>query len=44
MTLFEELQWRGLIKDTAGEDLADKLMGAQLHFIGERILLQIVCT
>ena len=32
MTLFEELQWRGLIKDTAGEDLADKLNGSPITF------------
>lgn len=32
MTLFEELQWRGLIKDTAGEDLADKLNGDPITF------------
>lgn len=32
MTLFEELQWRGLIKDMAGEDLADKLNGEPITF------------
>ena len=32
MTFFEELQWRGLIKDTAGEDLADKLNGEPITF------------
>ncbi len=32
MTLFEELQWRGLIKDTAGVDLADKLNGEPITF------------
>lgn len=32
MTFFEELQWRGLIKDTAGEDLADKLNGDPITF------------
>ena len=32
MTFFEELQWRGLIKDTAGEDLADKLNGETITF------------
>ena len=26
MTLFEELEWRGLVKDTAGDDLADKII------------------
>ena len=25
MTFFEELKWRGLVKDVAGEDIADKL-------------------
>ena len=25
MTLFEELKWRGLVKDIAGDDIADKL-------------------
>ena len=25
MTLFEELKWRGLIKDIAGEDIEKKL-------------------
>ena len=32
MTFFEELQWRGLIKDTAGEDLANKLNGEPITF------------
>ena len=32
MTLFEELKWRGLIKDTAGDDLADKLNGEPITF------------
>ena len=32
MTLYEELQWRGLIKDTAGDDLADKLNGEPITF------------
>lgn len=32
MTFFEELKWRGLIKDTAGEDLADKLNNEQVTF------------
>ncbi len=32
MTFFEELQWRGLIKDMAGEDLADKLNGEPITF------------
>lgn len=35
MTLFEDLQWRGLIKDVAGEDLADKLnQGGLTFYIG----------
>ena len=25
MTLFEELEWRGLVKDLAGDDIEDKL-------------------
>ena len=25
MTNWEELQWRGLVKDVAGEDIADKI-------------------
>ena len=32
MTFFEELEWRGLIKDKAGEDLADKLNNEQVTF------------
>ena len=32
MTFFEELQWRGLIKDTAGADLADKLNNEKITF------------
>ena len=32
MTLFEELQWRGLIKDVAGEDIKDKLNGEPITF------------
>ena len=32
MTLFEELQWRGLIKDMAGEDLAKVLNGEPITF------------
>ena len=32
MSFFEELQWRGLIKDTAGDDLADKLNGEPITF------------
>lgn len=32
MTLFEDLKWRGLIKDVAGEDLEDKLNGEPITF------------
>lgn len=32
MTLFEDLEWRGLIKDVAGEDLKDKLNGNPITF------------
>ena len=32
MTLFEELQWRGLVKDLAGEDIADKLNNEKITF------------
>ncbi len=32
MTLYEELKWRGLIKDTAGNDLEDKLNNEKLTF------------
>ena len=32
MTLFEELQWRGLIKDVAGADIADKLNNEKITF------------
>ncbi len=32
MTLFEELQWRGLIKDVAGDDIADKLNNDKITF------------
>ena len=32
MTLFEELKWRGLIKDTAGSDLEDKINSRNLTF------------
>jgi len=32
MTLFEELQWRGLVKDTAGEDIADKINSGNITF------------
>ena len=32
MTLYEDLQWRGLIKDVAGEDLKDKLDGEPITF------------
>lgn len=32
MTLFEELKWRGLIKDVAGEDIEDKLNNEKITF------------
>ncbi len=32
MTLFEELKWRGLIKDMAGEDLEDKINSGNITF------------
>ncbi len=32
MTLFEELKWRGLIKDTAGEELEKKLNNEKITF------------
>ena len=32
MTVFEELKWRGLIKDVAGENLAEKLNGEPITF------------
>ena len=32
MKLFEELKWRGLIKDVAGSDLEDKLNNEQVTF------------
>ena len=32
MTFFEELKWRGLVKDIAGEDLEDKLNNEKITF------------
>lgn len=32
MTFFEELKWRGLVKDVAGEDLGEKLNNEKLTF------------
>ena len=32
MKLFEELEWRGLVKDIAGDDLADKLNNEKITF------------
>ena len=32
MTLFEELEWRGLVKDLAGDDITDKLNNDKLTF------------
>ncbi len=35
MKIYEDLKWRGLIKDTAGEDIADKLnQGGLTFYIG----------
>ena len=32
MKLYDELKWRGLIKDEAGEDLEEKINGGGLTF------------
>ena len=32
MTLFEELKWRGLVKDLAGEDIEDKINSGNITF------------
>lgn len=32
MTLFEELEWRGLVKDLAGDDIKDKLNNEKMTF------------
>ena len=32
MNLYEDLMYRGLIKDVAGEDLKDKLKGESITF------------
>src|SRR5574344_1469508 len=32
MTFFEELKWRGLVKDVAGSDIEDKLNNEELTF------------
>ena len=32
MSFFEELEWRGLVKDVAGDDLADKLNNEKISF------------
>ncbi len=32
MTFYEELKWRGLIKDVAGDDIADKLSNEKVTF------------
>ncbi len=32
MTLYEDLEWRGLIKDVAGEDIKDKLNNEKISF------------
>lgn len=36
MKLFEELKWRGLIKDIAGDDLEHILNDKKLHLLGNR--------
>lgn len=43
MKLFEELKWRGLIKDIAGDDLEHILNDKKLHFTGEQIQQQTAC-
>ena len=32
MNFFEELKWRGLVKDVAGDDIADKLNNEKVTF------------
>ena len=32
MTLFEELKWRGLVKDLAGDDIEDKINSGNITF------------
>ena len=32
MTNWEELKWRGLIKDTAGDDIEDKINNGEITF------------
>ena len=32
MKLFDELKWRGLVKDIAGSDIEDKLNNEQITF------------
>ena len=32
MKLYDELKWRGLVKDTAGEDIEDKINGGNISF------------
>ena len=36
MKLFDELKWRGLIKDVAGEDLEEQLNNKQITFLSLR--------
>ena len=32
MTVFEDLKWRGLVKDVAGDDIADKINNEKVTF------------
>lgn len=44
MTNWEELKWRGLIKDTAGDDIEDKINNGEITFYLGKILQLIVYT
>ena len=41
MTNWEELKWRGLVKDVAGDDIEDKINNEKVTFYWEQIQLQI---
>lgn len=43
MNLFEDLKWRGLVKDISSPDIEKLLNGEPISFIGEQTQLQIVC-
>ena len=43
MTLYEDLQWRGLIKDVSSPELEKKLNEGGLTFYIEQTLQQTVC-